>query len=156
MRIVLGATFVVILAVLDQASKYLVLSYLKTSPGYVFDISSFLSLVVAWNRGISFGMFGGYDQYSNMVFIVINSAVICYLLYLMTTKISKQTFWSYSLIAGGAIGNVYGRVTKGAVYDFIYFHIGEYGFPAFNLADSFIFIGVCLIVYEMFLESRRK
>lgn len=156
MKIVFGFVLVIVLALLDQASKYIVLSYLKTTSGYVADLSSFFSLVVAWNRGISFGLFSEYHQYSNMVFIVINSMVICYLLYLLTTKISNNTFWAYVLIAGGAIGNVYGRVTKGAVYDFLYFHIGEYGFPAFNLADSFIFIGVCLIIYEFFKESLEK
>lgn len=148
MRVIYGTLSIILCTALDQISKHSVLTHLKTMPGYVDDITSFFSLVLAWNHGISFGLFGQYYQYSNMIFIGVNGCIITYLCYLLITPISQMLFIGYVLIIGGAIGNLYGRIEQGAVFDFLYFHLGEYYFPAFNLADSFIFIGVCLVIYS--------
>lgn len=146
--------YILILASLDQASKYFILNHLKTMPGYFMDVTSFFKLVVAWNHGVSFGLFGGYYQYSNMIFILINSAIILYLFYLLSKAKSALCNMSYILILGGAIGNVMGRIEKGAVFDFLYFHLGDYSFPAFNLADSFIFIGVSFLMLDIVKNKR--
>ena len=148
MRLIYGTFAIILCTILDQISKHSILAHLKTMPGYVHEVTSFFSLVLAWNHGISFGLFGQYYQYSNMIFIGINSCIIAYLYYLLITPISQTLFAGYVLIIGGAIGNLYGRIEQGAVFDFLYFHLGEYDFPAFNLADSFIFLGVCVVIYS--------
>lgn len=153
MRLIYGTFWIILLAALDQISKHLILAHLKTMPAYIHELTSFFSLVIAWNHGISFGLFGEYYQYSNIAFIVINCCIISYLYYLLTTPLSLFLFSGYVFIIGGAIGNLYGRIDKGAVFDFLYFHWGPYAFPTFNLADSFIFLGVCLLIYTHIKEK---
>lgn len=153
MRLIYGTFWIALLALIDQLSKHLVLAHLKTMAGYIHELTNFFSLVIAWNHGISFGLFGEYYKYSNMAFIGINCCIISYLYYLLTTKLSYILFSGYVLIIGGAIGNLYGRIEKGAVFDFLYFHLGQYAFPTFNLADSFIFLGVCLVIYTHIKEK---
>ena len=69
------------LIILDQASKNFLISYLKTQPNYILEVLPILEFVYAWNYGISFGLFREYYQYSNAVFLVLNSAIILYLFY---------------------------------------------------------------------------
>jgi signal peptidase II len=67
---------------------------------------------------------------------------------------SVISFLGYSCIIGGAIGNVIDRVFRGAVFDFIYFHYQDYGFPIFNLADSFISLGVIILIYDYWCQKK--
>ncbi|MDX1923872.1 MAG: signal peptidase II [Rickettsiaceae bacterium] len=137
---------VLFLIIADQASKTFLISFLKTQAGMSMKVTSFFSLVYAWNHGISFGFFSGYYQYSNYIFLVVNSVVIFYLIYLLRSSTKKLEKSGIAVIVGGAIGNIVDRIYRGAVFDFLYFHYDIYGFPAFNLADSFINIGVMMVI----------
>lgn len=148
--------YIFVLVMIDQMSKYFILKHLKGTAGYFVNVTSFLKFVVAWNHGVSFGLFGGFYQYSNIFFIIINSFIIIYIFFLLSKAESMLTESSYILILGGAIGNIIGRVDQGAVFDFLYFHLGEYSFPAFNLADSFIFVGVCCLIIDLIKNSPKK
>jgi len=64
--------------------------------------------------------------------------------------------FGFALIIGGAVGNVIDRLWHGAVVDFLYFHAGRHGWPAFNLADSAITLGVCLMLWAQFREARQQ
>jgi signal peptidase II len=133
--------------VADQVSKYFAKSFLLGQQGYYFEITSFFDLVYSWNYGISFGMFSENHAYANYVFIVLNTLITIYIWHLAFTARSYRYYVGYVLIVGGALGNLIDRIIHGAVFDFIYFHLGKYGFPAFNLADMFIFLGVLVIIY---------
>jgi signal peptidase II len=139
-----------ILAAIDQGSKTYLITYLKTKLGMSVKLSSFFSLVYAWNYGISFGLFGDYYQYSNYAFLAINCIITGYLLSQIVTATSKLQALGFAIIVGGAIGNIIDRIFRGAVFDFLYFHYNEYSFPAFNLADSFINVGVFLVIISFF------
>lgn len=156
MKIVRPYIYIFLLVATDQLSKYFVLKYLKNLPGYFLEATSFLSIVLAWNHGISFGWFGDYYQYSNRAFIFINSGIILYLFRILSQSYYPLTRISYILIIGGAIGNLYCRIAKGAVFDFLYFHLGNYGFPAFNFADAFIFVGVCFLILSIYLNPQNS
>ncbi len=145
-----------ILIVLDQASKTFLIDYLKGRPGYTIELLPMLNIVYAWNYGISFGLFRDYYQYSNYVFLALNSLIILYLSYLTFKSKSCLTFIGFSIIIGGALGNLLDRIFRGAVFDFIYFYYEDFSFPAFNLADSFITIGACLIIYEYLFCTSKK
>lgn len=136
------------LVILDQVTKWWFILYLKKKPAMTLKISNFLEFVYVWNYGISFGLFKNYYQYSNAVFIALNSIITAYLWYILLHCKSALSFTGYSFIIGGAAGNLIDRCFRGAVFDFIYFHYRDYGFPVFNLADSFISIGVMLIIYD--------
>jgi signal peptidase II len=135
-------------AVVDQLSKWWVKSMLLTKPGYFLSITSFLDLVYSWNHGISFGMFQEYQGTSNKIFLILNAGIILYIWRLLLKAENYKFYVGYSLIIGGAVGNLYDRLVHGAVFDFIYFHYKNFHFPAFNIADSLICIGALIIILE--------
>lgn len=142
-----------VLAGMDQASKTYVIGFLKAQYGMTYKVASFFSLVFAWNHGISFGLFGSYLQYSNYVFLAINCLIVGYLVHMLIYSKAKYHSLGIAVIIGGASGNIIDRIFRGAVFDFLYFHYGYYSFPAFNLADAFINIGVFLILLS-YLKSK--
>ena len=145
-RILVGTIITLIVVFLDQFSKTFLIDFLKTKPGHIFHINSFLDIVYTWNYGISFGLFNKYQKYSNIIFLVLNTTLILYLIaiYLFDKHSSKL----YLLIIGGGIGNLIDRLIRGAVFDFIHVYYQNYHFPVFNIADSFISIGIFLFIFE--------
>lgn len=140
--------------IVDQVAKYLIRNFLLGQQGYYFPVTSFFDLVYSWNYGISFGMFNASHSVANAIFIILNSIITIYIWYLMFKSTTFLYYQGYGLIMGGAIGNLVDRVVHGAVFDFLYFHLGNFGFPAFNLADTFIFLGVALVIYAHYKESK--
>ena len=136
------------LVAIDQISKWYIANLLKQKPGYIDRMTDFFDLVYSWNYGISFGLFTEYYQYSNRIFLGLNLCITGFLWYMLATCNSFRSFLGYSFIVGGAIGNLVDRVFKGAVFDFLSFHYNNYYFAAFNLADSFIFIGIMILIYD--------
>lgn len=118
--------------------------------------TSFFNIVLVYNKGISFGMFHGVDFMFNIIFIVISfiSALVLYLSWKSKDFIEILCF---SFIFGGAIGNIIDRINYGAVVDFLDFHIKNAHWPAFNVADSCIFIGViCYIIKDFCVKNDSK
>lgn len=145
----------VILILIDQLSKEFLITYLKTQPIYVLEVTPFLDFVYAWNYGISFGLFQQYLHYSNFAFILLNSIIILYLTNTLTKSDSPLTQVALTLIIGGALGNIIDRLLRGAVFDFLYFYYQDYAFPAFNLADSFITIGAGIFIYQYLFKTKK-
>lgn len=141
---------IILLVSIDQLSKSYLISYLKIQAGMTYKLTYFLSLVYAWNYGISFGLFSNYYQYSNYIFLAINSVIIMYIFSQLFGNKSRLQSTGFAIIIGGAIGNIIDRIFRGAVFDFLYFHYKDYSFPAFNLADAFINIGVVLVIISFF------
>jgi signal peptidase II len=140
--------------ILDQVTKYFAKNFLLGQQGYYFEITSFFDLVYSWNYGISFGMFSENHLYANYIFICLNSIITLYVWHLAFVARSYRYYVGYVLIVGGALGNLIDRIMHGAVFDFLYFHIGKYGFPVFNLADTFIFCGVIIVIYAHYKEVK--
>ena len=133
-----------IIVAADYASKSFMITYLKSKPSMSVKLTSFFSFVYTWNHGISFGFFNEYYQYSNTIFLILNSLIVLYLFVIFVVDNSWK--WPCLLIIGGGIGNLVDRFSKGAVFDFIHLHYGKYSFPAFNIADSTITIGITLLL----------
>ena len=138
----------------DQLTKYFAYIYLFKNQKIIF-INELLNLRPVWNDGISFGMLQGFGFFGRVVFIIIAFSISLWLIF-SSIKQNKYGFFSYNLIAGGALGNVIDRVYYGKVIDFIDFHINEYHWPTFNLADSFIFLGVLIFILSEFILFKRK
>ncbi len=135
---------------LDQASKAWLLQCVPKEQ--LVTVLSFFNLVLVWNHGISFGLFAGFDQRLGLVALSIVISLI--LLGWLVKTDSKLVACALGLVIGGAIANVIDRLHYGAVADFFDFHIGRYHWPAFNIADSCIFIGVVLLCWHsMFIEN---
>jgi signal peptidase II len=141
---------ILIIVLTDQASKLYINSLIDE--GEMIEICSFIKLVEVWNSGISFGMFSTLP-YSDLFFSMLSIIIIGILSCLMYKSNDKLTCLAFSLMIGGAIGNVADRIYWGAVYDFIYFHIGDWYFPAFNLADLYIVLGMFTLLYKWYIHD---
>lgn len=158
------AYFALIVAVIlcDQGTKQYLINFFQDLPSHTEQFFSneivvlpFLKIVYAWNKGISFGMFSNL-KYSNIIFLVLSSAIITLLLFMLLKSRGTLESASYSLIIGGAIGNIVDRLTYEAVFDFIYFHVNGYYWPAFNIADSSVFMGVALFIINLIYHRREQ
>ena len=139
---------------LDQLTKYIAFIVLFKDQ-QVLVINHYLNFRPVWNDGISFGMLQGYGNFSRVAFIIIASIISLWII-IYSKKLNTIGFIGYNMIAGGAIGNVIDRVFHGKVIDFIDVHYKEYHWPTFNIADSFIFVGVLLFIYTELTVSRGK
>lgn len=144
----LGLLVALGVTVIDQFSKHLLKSLLVHQPGGMEVIPGFFNLVIVWNRGVSFGMLGGDGALPPWVLSMV-SVVISIALFLWLRRVTLR--WSaiaIGLVIGGAVGNVIDRALWGAVFDFADFYIGTWHWPAFNVADAAIVLGVAALLLE--------
>jgi len=135
---------ILIVFILDRALKIKIINKQENSNGSIF-INDYLNLDLVWNTGIGFGLLSQnaniyYHLTSLLIFFV-----IIFLIYLLLKAILFEKIL-YSLILGGAVGNLYDRLIYFAVPDFIDFHIGDFHWFTFNIADIFITLGIILII----------
>ena len=136
---------------IDQVSKYYIINIFEFQNEAIY-LSSFLNLQLIWNEGIAFGLLSfENDLYYNSITFVI---IIVILILLFLIKNYDQYSYFYSMIVGGALGNLIDRIRYSSVPDFIDFHISNFHWFVFNIADIFVSLGViCLIVAEIFFNK---
>ena len=136
---------------IDQVSKYYIINIFEFQNEAIY-LSSFLNLQLIWNEGIAFGLLSfENDLYYNLITFVI---IIVILILLFLIKNGDQYSYFYSIIVGGALGNLIDRIRYSSVPDFIDFHISNFHWFVFNIADIFVSLGViCLIVAEIFFNK---
>lgn len=141
--------------IIDQVSKYVILHYVLADYAAIV-LAPFFAIVRAWNTGVSFSMFNDFGI--NGVYILSGVAIIIVLALLKWLKTEKSRMMQVALgfIIGGALGNVIDRIRLGAVFDFLDFYVGDYHWPAFNAADSFICIGAALVIINGFIPSKKE
>lgn len=139
----IGLALAVAVVALDQASKALAQTHLAAG---AIEIGPFLNLRLGFNTGVSFGMFAGSGDLGRWLLVAATAAVSLCLLVWMWRLGRLAVVAPLALIAGGALGNIVDRVRIGAVTDFIDVHFGDTHWPAFNLADSAITLGVAWLV----------
>jgi signal peptidase II len=146
----LGLILCIAIIAADQITKAIMLKIVEQQP-YGIPILPFFSLVEAWNKGVSFSMLRFLPPEALAFFAVLVSAG---LIYWLTRVETRLTAIGIGCVAGGALGNVIDRLVrdKKAVFDFLDFYIRtgtwEYHWPAFNLADSAITVGVILLLFD--------
>lgn len=173
---IIGLSLIIDIIILDQLSKWAVLElalrpnidpsaspvglteWMMNAPARLpftsIEILPFFNLVMVWNDGISFGMFGGIGPMILSALALIVSAI--FLVWLVRATAWPQAIAS-AMIVGGALSNVLDRFRFGAVADFLDFHALGWHYPAFNLADSCITLGIVLLLFDsLFLEPRRQ
>ncbi|MCG8546043.1 MAG: signal peptidase II [Alphaproteobacteria bacterium] len=162
MRFGLGLAAVIV--VLDQLTKAWVVSALD-SPGCGegaenfyrgTKVTDFFNIVVVCNRGISFGLFNEASAWGPIILIGIAVAISVFLVFWLRQAQIQLVAAAIGLILGGAIGNVIDRIRYGAVVDFLDFHAYGFHWPAFNVADSAITVGVALVLIDALFEKRRN
>jgi len=139
---------------LDQITKSLVSNYLELYES-IEVMDGFLSITYIRNTGAAFGILSKADQSFRQPFFIIFSVTAMIILLILFLKIEATVLKSsFSLIFGGAMGNLIDRIRWGEVIDFIDIHWHSWHWPAFNIADSAISIGVILIVLDSFFRKR--
>lgn len=138
----------------DQASKWYLLAVADIAHRPPIEVTPFFNLVMVWNQGVSFGMLASHNQPYPLIAL---SLIICAFLvrWLWTTSITWVAA-AIGLVIGGALGNIVDRLRYGAVADFFDFYIKNLHWPAFNIADSCIFIGVVLLCVDSMVVARNK
>tara|TARA_Y100000996_G_scaffold402892_1_gene375309 strand:- start:392 stop:886 length:495 start_codon:yes stop_codon:yes gene_type:complete len=147
---------IIIIFSLDRISKIYIINLDKNNYDPLIYKSSFLNIFLTWNDGIAFGLLSfTSDLYYNIISILIILVII--ILFIMILKNEGFKRYSLLMVFGGALGNLYDRIFYNSVPDFIDFHIGDYHWFIFNVADIFITIGVlCLISTEIFLKNNES
>ena len=149
------SNFFLILAIflLDRISKIYVIDQSKKSLSNNLFLSDYLNISLMWNEGIAFGLFA-FDESFFYNFITILIIMVIIIVFFMILKNKGYKKYSLILILGGALGNLYDRIFFGAVPDFIDFHIGDFHWFVFNVADIFISIGVIIMILSEFTVTK--
>ena len=124
-------------------------------PYLMAHVCNFFNIVFTWNPGASFSMLRGVGETAPIIMVVLTAFIIGLITYYLFARAPKYERAPLALIVGGAIGNLIDRVRFGAVVDFLDFHIGGWHWPAFNIADSCIVIGVAWLLILFILARRR-
>jgi len=136
---------------LDRASKWAVIKSLALHDGMQI-IPGFFRLTHEENRGAAFSLFAESPAHWKMVLLVsfsVLALIVVSTLLWRNSHALASTGLGLAFIMGGAIGNLWDRLLRGSVVDFLVFYIGRYQWPAFNVADSAIVIGACLLAFEI-------
>lgn len=152
-RWVLWLALAMVVIALDQLSKFMIVGSFAYGEGLV--ITSFFNLVHVLNHGAAFSFLAGEGGWQRWFFIALAVGVSIWLVSMLRRHQHEcmQPF-AFAFILGGALGNVIDRVRIGAVIDFLDFHAVGYHFPAFNLADSAITLGVILLLVQQLFERK--
>ena len=174
-RAAFNVALIALVIVCDQITKWMVtelivrpenggksidlITWITTMPTRVsyaqFEVLPFYSIVMVWNYGVSFGMFNNQSTENAFLLVGISLVIALVLLVWMFGATSKYAALGLALAIGGAFGNIIDRVRFGAVIDFIDIHAMGYHWPAFNVADSAIVVGIgIVIIHSLFFEKR--
>tara|TARA_Y100001970_G_C14118951_1_gene795198 strand:+ start:599 stop:1048 length:450 start_codon:yes stop_codon:yes gene_type:complete len=137
---------------IDALSKFLVKKYLELNQS--IELNSFTDLVYVQNFGVSFGMLSG--KVSHWFLIIIALFVVFLIVYLIFNSNKKLEKMAYFVIIIGAISNILDRIINTFVVDFISVHYKNYYWPAFNLADIYITIGIIMLIISFFKVSEKN
>lgn len=129
----------------DFITKYFVITKLCITESTV-EVLSFFNLVCVLNTGVSFGMFSGMPN-GKFFLLAVTITILTFIHFLLYKERVLKVKYGYSLIIAGAYGNIIDRIINGGVVDFLDFHIKNLHYPAFNVADSLVFVGVCIVIF---------
>jgi signal peptidase II len=144
-----------LVVLLDQFSKFALFNWVLAETPEI-PVAPFFSLVERYNTGISFSLFATDHDIGPWIFAALAAAIALGLLVWLSQTAERLPAIGLALVIGGAIGNVIDRVRIGAVLDFLLFYWRDWAWPAFNLADSAITVGVAFLIYDGVIGDRRR
>jgi len=154
-KFLINSFLVLLIFLLDRLSKIYVIYLDKKFLGSEIFSSKYLNINLIWNDGIAFGLFS-FEKNSLYNFLTLIIIVIIIIIILMTAKAKGIKKYSLLMILGGAIGNVFDRLFNRSVPDFIDFHVGNFHWFIFNIADVFITLGVIFMILIEIIGNNRN
>ena len=149
---VFGLVVIAVVFAVDQWTKQLAIDGLS-NPHRVIEVTPFMNFLLAWNSGVSFGLFQGQAPW---VMIAATAAItIGFLIWMWRTR-DRLLGIALALVIGGSVGNLVDRLRHGAVTDFIDMHVAGYHWPVFNIADSAITIGAVLLLIDSLFGGKKS
>ena len=146
--------FFIILAIflIDRISKILMINYSYSNDGKNYLLTSFINLELIWNDGIAFGMLSSQKgiYYNSISLLIIIITIIIFFIMIRSSGVQK---YSFMMIFGGSLGNVFDRLFYASVPDFIDIHFNNFHWFIFNVADIFITLGVLILIYLEFYKK---
>jgi signal peptidase II len=142
---------------LDRTTKRLVETHISFEDS-IRVIPGFFDIVHSQNRGVAFGIFNDSAfQWRTTLLVAASLVAVVVVSWILRRpgRLDRCTFWGLTLVLGGALGNVFDRIVSGQVTDFLLFYLGDYQWPAFNVADSAIVVGSLLILIDMVRPKRQ-
>jgi|UniRef100_A0A7V6A675 signal peptidase II len=143
---------------LDQFTKFLVVRELAFGD-QVPVITGFFNIVLTYNTGAAFGLFANLSMKFAWAFFIVSTSVVMAVVAFLWWRLPESQDLAaigYSLIFTGAVGNLLDRLRLGKVVDFLDFHVGQWHWPAFNVADSLVCIGAGLLLWFILQEEQRQ
>ena len=151
----INSSFVLLIFLLDRISKIYVTYLDKEFLGSKIFSSKYLNINLVWNDGVAFGLLS-FDQESLYNLLTILIILIIFFILRMILKSSGLYQFALIMILGGALGNVFDRILYKAVPDFIDFHVGNFHWFIFNIADIFITLGVIFMIMLEFINNKEN
>ena len=144
--------------VLDRVSKWWIMDILELPKIQMVQILPIFNLQWVENRGVSFGMLSAESDLGRWALVGMTALIAIGLGIWLKTVQTRLLGVAIGLVIGGAIGNIYDRAVFGYVADFLQFHVGDWSFAVFNVADSCITVGAMLLIWDTFFgpEARKK
>jgi signal peptidase II len=121
-------------------------------------VPGFFDIVHSQNRGVAFGIFNDSAfQWRTALLVMASLGAVAGVSWILRhpARLDRWAFWGLVLVLGGALGNVYDRIVAGQITDFLLFYVGDYQWPAFNVADSAIVVGCGLLLIDLVRPQRR-
>ena len=144
----------IILFFIDRASKIYLINLQSTGNDVDYYIYPFLNIYLVWNTGIGFGLF---SLESSTIYHVVTLLIAIVNIILMVFLIKSKGLNSYliAIILGGSLGNLFDRIYYYAVPDFIDFHLSNFHWFIFNIADIFITVGIIGLIFSEFIKKEK-
>lgn len=149
-----GVGVAALVFIVDLASKLWVLDGLALEATGPIRITPFLDFILVWNRGVSYGLFQQDSDLGRWLLVGVTVVATIALAAWMVRTTSRLSAVALGLVVGGAVGNGVDRVVYGAVVDFVHFHVADFSWYVFNVADAAIVAGAALIVLEALRGGR--
>jgi len=150
-----GFALTIAVVAADQLVKWWILTVVMNPPQPI-SLGPVFNIVLVMNRGASFGILGGAPGWVSWALVAFAVLIAAALLIWMRSARGWALISALGLVAGGALGNVIDRLRFGAVVDFFDFHVGTWHWPAFNVADAAISVGVFLLILDSLKSEREK
>ena len=151
----LNLSIVLIIFFLDRITKKIVISLNEENLGQQIFLSEYLNISLVWNQGIAFGLFSFSENYIYN-FLTALIALVIFIILFMILKNDGFKRISLLMIMGGALGNLYDRIFFSAVPDFFDFHVGNFHWFVFNVADIFITMGVIFMILIELIDNNNN